>query len=606
MKESIILELLQNTAILLTLSMLYNYFWAGNEKSKSIFTKISTGFILGIIGIVLILTPWNFTPGIFFDTRSVMLSVSGLFFGPIPTIIAMIANGAFRFYIGGEGTLMGIAVIFTSGSLGLLWRFFRPDWKNKNHYIELITLGILVHLVMLSCTFLLPTEIGIITLKSIALQVMIIYPIATVLLGILILSQDKNWENRKALRVSEERWRYALEGSGDGLWDWNPQTNEVLFSEKWKNMIGYEDHEIENELEEWDKRVFPDDKELVYEKLNLHIEGKTPAYLSEHRMLCKDGTYKWILDRGKIMTRDEEGKPLRFIGTHTDISDRKLAQLEFKRLNEHLEQKVIERTKELQNNEAALLNLVEDLNIKTDELHQSTNLLVMANKELEAFSYSVSHDLRAPLRAINGFISILTEDYEKVLDEEGIRICNVIHSNGIKMGQLIDDLLSFSRLIRSDLHHSRIDMDALVRSLVSDIGTATDSPQPTITINKLPQTIGDSNLIKQVWINLISNAIKYSSKEENAKIIIGSSQGENEDVFFIKDNGVGFNMNYAHKLFGVFQRLHRPTDFEGTGVGLAIVQRIVNRHGGRVWAEGEVENGACFYFSLPSNNTNYQ
>jgi PAS domain S-box-containing protein len=347
MKESIILGLIQNTSILLVFSMLYDFLGSRNEQSKSLLIKIATGVMLGGIGVVLILTPWTLIPGIFFDTRSVMLSVAGLFFGPVPTVTAMIITGSFRLYMGGDGVLMGIAVVLFSGSIGLLWRYFRSGWKKKNPLIELTVMGFLVHLVMLCCIFFLPENVRWQTLKNIVLPVILIYPLATVLLGLLMLKQVKNRENRKALNISEERWHFALEGAGDGVWDWNPVTNEVFYSKQYKHMLGYENHEIENNLEEWDKRIFPDDREIVYELLNKYMRNETPAYVSEHRLKCKDGTYKWILDRGKIMSRDSEGKPMRIIGTHTDITIQKQTQEKIKKLNEELEQKVLERTNQL-------------------------------------------------------------------------------------------------------------------------------------------------------------------------------------------------------------------------------------------------------------------
>lgn len=347
MNESIIIGLIRNIAILLTFSMLYDYFWSRNENQKSIFIKIGSGIVLGGIGIVLILTPWHFMPGVFFDTRSVMLSIAGLFFGPVPAVAAMIITGTYRFIAGGAGAAMGVAVVFTSGTVGLLWWYFRPEWRRKNYLLELAAMGLTVHLVMLACTFLLPDEVKWDTFKNIALPVILIYPVATVLLGILMLNQAENWKNRKALNISEERWHFALEGSGDGVWDWNPQTNKVFYSKQWKLMLGFEDHEIENKLEEWEKRVFPEDIERTTKLLNKHINGETPVYISEHRLLCKDGSYKWILDRGKIMVWNEDGKPIRFIGTHSDISERKEAQEKINKLNAELERKVQERTIEL-------------------------------------------------------------------------------------------------------------------------------------------------------------------------------------------------------------------------------------------------------------------
>ncbi len=347
MEESFLLGLTQNIAILLAFSMLYDYIRSHRETRMNIYMKTGTGIVLGGIGIVLILTPWQFIPGIFFDTRSVMLSISGLFFGPIPTIIAMLIAGSYRIYMGGAGVFMGIAVVFTSGVTGLIWRYFMPDWRKKNHFITLLVLGVTVHIIMLCCTIFLPSEIRLETLKNIIIPVIFIYPGATVSLGLLMLNQDVNWENRKALNLSEERWHYALEGADDGVWDWNPVTNEVYYSKQYKLMLGYDEDEMGNTLNVWAEKLFPDDRQKVYSLLNKHIAGETSIYFSEHRLLCKDGTYKWILDRGKIMVRDAQGKPLRMIGTHTDITEQKEAQEKIKKLNEELEQKVIERTNEL-------------------------------------------------------------------------------------------------------------------------------------------------------------------------------------------------------------------------------------------------------------------
>jgi len=328
----------------------------------------------------------------------------------------------------------------------------------------------------------------------------------------------------------------------------------------------------------------------------------------ENPILTKSGK-KLDIAWSNVVQRNHEGQIMGIASIGEDVTERKRVEEKILTLNEELERRVIERTNELEKrsfelleNEATLLNLVEDLNLKSEELQNSTQLLVATNKELEAFSYSVSHDLRAPLRAINGFVNILNEEYSDVLDDEGKRICSIIHSNAVKMGQLIDDLLSFSRLVRSELHHSTIDMQGVVHSLIAEFESSKEINSNAISVQKLPKSTGDSNLIKQVWMNLISNAIKYSSKTINPRIIIGANQNKNETAYFIKDNGVGFDMSYSHKLFGVFQRLHAANEFEGTGVGLAIVQRIVTRHGGRVWAEGEIDRGATFYFTLPISN----
>ena len=232
------------------------------------------------------------------------------------------------------------------------------------------------------------------------------------------------------------------------------------------------------------------------------------------------------------------------------------------------------------------------------ELLKRTTELESANKELEAFSYSVSHDLRAPLRAIDGFSRVMLEEYTDKLDDEGKRYLNIVRDNTQKMGQLIEDLLALSRLGRKEMQVSRIDMAKLAKTVYDELKEANPGRNIQLEIKTLPPAYGDQAMIHQVFVNLLSNAIKFTRFKENAVIEIGSIARMNENVYYVKDNGVGFDMQYLNKLFGVFQRLHSAEDFEGTGVGLAIVQRIIHRHGGKVWAEGKVNEGATFYFNL--------
>lgn len=231
-------------------------------------------------------------------------------------------------------------------------------------------------------------------------------------------------------------------------------------------------------------------------------------------------------------------------------------------------------------------------------LQQQAIELEEANKELEAFSYSVSHDLRAPLRIIHGYTEIITSDYSKDLAAEGKRMLSIVNSNVRKMGQLIDDLLNLSRFGRKELNIHSFDMNDMVNSVIEELTTGLGRP-PVIKKGILDSTDSDSSLIRQVWINLISNAIKYSSTKDQSIIEINSEIKESEVIYCVRDNGVGFNMKYANKLFGVFQRLHKVNEFEGTGVGLALVHRIVSRLEGKVWVDAEVNQGAAFWFSLP-------
>jgi PAS domain S-box-containing protein len=232
------------------------------------------------------------------------------------------------------------------------------------------------------------------------------------------------------------------------------------------------------------------------------------------------------------------------------------------------------------------------------ELEKVIQQLNQVNNELESFSYSVSHDLRAPLRSINGYAQIILEEHQPLLNEELKRLFGIIQNNAKRMGTLIDDLLAFSRLGRRPLTKTPVNFNDLVHQVVKD-QEGTFHVNTSISIHSLKSTEGDQTLLYQVFANLISNAIKYSGKKETPRIEIGFLENDDEYIYYIKDNGAGFNMEYAHKLFGVFQRLHSNEEFEGTGVGLAIVQRIIAKHGGRVWAEGEINKGATFYFSLP-------
>jgi signal transduction histidine kinase len=234
-----------------------------------------------------------------------------------------------------------------------------------------------------------------------------------------------------------------------------------------------------------------------------------------------------------------------------------------------------------------------------EELRLLNERLESLVKELEAFTYSVSHDLRAPLRAIDGFSKFILEDYENKLDSEGKRLLNLIRSNTQKMDQLITDLLALSRVTRSELNFSGIDMTQMAISTFKESAAPDVRNKLSFIIDPMPDAFGDPTFLKQVWVNLISNAVKFSSKKSKPVIKIGGRTENRFNIYYIKDNGAGFNPEYSHKLYGVFQRLHKTEEFEGTGVGLAIIQRIIHRHGGKVWAEGEEGKGATFYFSVP-------
>ena len=378
----------------------------------------------------------------------------------------------------------------------------------------------------------------------------------------------------EALRASEEHLRLALEASQMGTWEWIIKSNQVKWSSQVEKIFGLKVGEFDGSYESYSKLLHPDDRDRVEHTIARALSGEVEPYVTEHRIVLPGGGLRWIGGRGTVY-RDAAGAPVLIRGTVSDITAQKEVEQQVRQLNEDLEKRVQERTAELS----------------------------AANRELESFSYSVSHDLRAPLRNVSGFVELLRRRIGSALDEKSLKYIDTITNETRRMGQLIDDLLAFSRSGRSELRTAAVDMTALASEVRDSLALEAQGREIAWSIADLPEIRADRNLLRQALFNLMHNAVKYTRPQAKAEIIIGSlvdGKRSGQQTFFVRDNGVGFEMKHASRLFTVFQRLHHSKQFEGTGIGLANVQRIVHRHGGRVWAESELGNGSTFYFSLPA------
>lgn len=378
-------------------------------------------------------------------------------------------------------------------------------------------------------------------------------------------SSERN-QIMETLRESEVKYRRIVDNANEGIWVLSPDKVVVFANARVAEMLGYADDELTGR--QASDFLFAEDVPDLQKRIENREQGLSEHF--ERRLRRKDGEPVWTIASGTPIFDDKhhfQGS----IAMFTDITDRKRAEDEVQRLNQQLEQRVAERTAQLET----------------------------ANKELEAFSYSVSHDLRAPLRHIDGFLELLRASLVPAPGEKSLHYMNVIASATKRMGILIDDLLSFSRMGRQELTRARVDLDELVHNVIGELEPETKGRVIHWQVAKLPVVTGDRAMVRVALVNLISNALKFTKQRAQADIVIDCQRDDTETIISVRDNGAGFDMRYSSKLFSVFERLHNSGEFEGTGIGLANVHRVISRHGGRTWAEGKVDGGATFYFSLP-------
>lgn len=366
---------------------------------------------------------------------------------------------------------------------------------------------------------------------------------------------------------TEVLYRTIFENTGTATIIGDDDTTIHLANAEFQNLCGYGKDELEGK-KKWTDFIVQEDLAMMlqYHRLRRVNPQAAPKHY-ELRFIGRSGDV-----RNMYITVDLIPGTQKSVLSFMDITELKRAEREVRKLNEELEKRVHERTAQLE----------------------------AANKELEAFSYSVSHDLRIPLITIQAFARLLAEKYSSRIDEKGRRFLSAIQKSTKQMDQLIKDLLALSRLTRQEFTASKINMAELARSVFDELKPISQDRRIEFTVGPLPYAMGDPSMVRQVWMNLISNAVKFTRKREKAVIEVGGEIKGADSIYWIRDNGVGFNMAEADKLFGVFQRLHSADEYEGTGVGLAIVQRIITRNEGRIWAEGRPDEGATFYFTLPA------
>ncbi len=570
MQETIIIGLLQNTAILLAISMIYDYWWIKNDEPKNLLNKILTGLVIGIIGIILMLTPWIFVPGIVFDTRSVVLSVSGLFFGGTPTLIAIIMTGLFRISIGGDGIWMGLAVIISSGSIGIFWNRYR-SFKTKKYYcLELLFLGLTVHLTMLACTLFLPADQIIRTLKTITVPLLTIYPTATVLLGTLMVRQFKNWQNKKAaenLIASEQRFTELLKHTLLFSTIIDTDAKIIFCNQSLLATTGYTIEELIGK-NYTDIFISKDSREEMNNVFNQILKGEEGHLHFENSMIFRNGE-SLLVSWNNTLLRDSNGNVTGVASIGENITKRKQAESE-------------------------LINA----KIKAEESDMLKSI----------FLANMSHEIRTPMNAIMGFSALLGEnnyDYS-----EKVQYIEIIKSSSNRLLQLINDIIDLSKLESNQLVIRNSDCslsEIFINSAESFRKNELLLKKPEIEFKlklspeyKKIRIRSDGIRIQQVLDNLITNAIKYTERGIiETGFSIKSENGREFIEIFVKDSGIGISREKYDLVFERFRQVEEGVFHEGAGLGLSISKGIVDLLGGKIWFTSEVNIGSTFFFSIP-------
>jgi PAS domain S-box-containing protein len=585
MHESILISLLQNIAVLLSFSMLYESVWLKGKKGKSIETKLITGLVIGGIGMVLMYTPWRLMPGITFDTRSVMLSISGLFFGVIPTVVAMLMTASLRLYMGGAGVWMGLSVILSSGLIGLLWRKYRPNW-NRNYILELLALGFLVHLAMLGGILLLPSETVRPTLENISISLLLIYTPATALLGTLMLRQTNNWQNR----LAKEK-----------LKDIESQLNSVLKSGNIASVIldrnlhikfcnSYLLNRMQYALDEvvgsswFDKFMLGKSADYYHGKLNEYIQNHDSDVQFDLDIYSKNGN-KYMFACHIALIYNEKGvlNTLACIGV--DISER----IDYERRLEEKNAKI-----EAQNLLYKKLN--EELVIAKEKAEESDRLK-------SAFLANLSHEIRTPMNAIMGFSELLKLEHLTI--EKRDSFIDIIHNRALHLLTIINDILEMSKIETGQVYirYSLIDVNVFMETLYHSMKITYHNDGVDFILGKPDNSdtcmlYVDETKLNQILSNLLVNAFKFTQK---GYIKLAYTIEADEIIFSVEDTGIGIDPKYHALIFERFRQIDGRTEIfnSGSGLGLAICRAYANLLKGSIELQSEKGKGSLFMVHIP-------
>ena len=586
MTQSFLTGLLFNTAILLSFSMLYDNFWINYQKRRGVAAKIIIGTAIGLTGIILMMVPWTFMPGLVFDTRSVMLTISGLFFGALPTFTAIAIDMAYRWWLGGDGVYMGMAVIFTSGITGVLWHHFRPSWKYNNSLKELIYVGIISHLLMLGCTVLLPGELSFYTLKALAVPILLIYVPATVLLGKLMLKQYDNWQNKRAkemLLESERRFTDTIRSANILSTIVDAEGRISFCNSSFLNITGYAFEELEGR--NWIDTFAGEENKERYQQIFLSmINGKHFNELFEHSILSKNGDIVFIA-WSYILLRNENGQPAGLSVLGVDITQRV-----------RYEQNLVRKNEIIKKRNFQLREINAELKAAKEKAEESDRLK-------SAFLANMSHEIRTPMNGILGFAELLQDP--RLTDKEAQEFISLIRISGNRMLGIINDLIDISKVESglAKITASKVEINSQIDFLYNFFRPEAESKGLELQFHKGLMDVrssitSDKEKIYAILTNLIKNAIKFSL---SGKIEFGYSLKNGFLEFFVKDEGIGIPAEKQHAVFERFVQADNSlsSNYEGAGLGLSISKAYVEMLGGKIWLTSVPGTGTSFYFTIP-------